>query len=162
MSIQSAINGIKTSKSNIRTAINNKGGNVSSSAKLSTYATAINNLTFSLSETRTINNNTGGGTSLKQDITIGTNVTEALLVVDTILVGNENTISCARKSGATVSISTKTSKTSANFSAYGISPIVLQTITYKITKAKGSSSVVTLTVSNSYGLAGVVSHLITN
>lgn len=44
MSIATDITRIQNAKNAIRTAINNKGGSVSTSAKIDTYATAINNL----------------------------------------------------------------------------------------------------------------------
>lgn len=161
MSIQSAIDGIVASKSNIRIAINNKGGNVSSSAKLSTYATAINNLSTSMAVSRNVS--AGGPTSpYSADFTIPANTTQAFLIVNSLFVGNDNTFALTRKSGASVTITTQLSKTNTNWDSYGYSPIRNSTITYKITKARGTASVVTLSVSNPYGLAGVSSHLVTN
>lgn len=157
MSIQSAIDGIIQSKSDIRTSINNKGGSVSSSAKLSTYATAINNLSTSMSVGRNVKSNSSSATSLTQDITIATNTTEALVIVTGIFSGNSNTYTCARVSGATTTITTVQSVTSTAPSQYG-QVVAFSTQTFKVVKAKGSSAVVRITVSNPYGLQGFTVH----
>lgn len=161
MSIQSAIDGIKTSKENIRVAINNKGGSVAANAKLSTFASAINGLTTTMSVGRNIKANSNSATSLTQDITIAANTTEALVVVTSVYSGNSNSFSCARQSGASVTITTQQGGTSSSWSQYG-QLIVFSTITYKVTKAKGSSSVVRVTVSNPYGLQGLCVHQISH
>lgn len=161
MSIQSAIDGIIQSKSNIRTAVNNKGGNIGVNDKLSTYATAINNLSTTMAVSRNVKANSSSAGSLTQDVTISADTTEAILVVTSIYSANSNTYSCTRQSGATVTITTKQSTTQTNMSQYG-QVIVFSTITYKITKEKGSSAVVRVTVSNSYGLQGLSVHQINN
>jgi len=161
MSIQSAIDGIKTSKNNLRTAINNKGGNIGVNDKLSTYANAVDNLSTSMVISRNLKANSSSGTSLTQDVTIPANTTSAFIVVTSVLSGNDNTYSCTRQSGATVSITTQQSKSSNSWSQYG-QLIVFQTITYKITKARGSSAVVRVKVDNPYGLQGLCVHLIDN
>ena len=159
MSIQSAIDGIKTSKENIRVAINNKGGNVSASAKLNTFATAINNLTTSMAIGRNIKSNTNSGTSLTQDVTISADTTEAFLVVTSVFSGNSNTYSCTRQSGASVTITTQQANTTSSWSQYG-QLIVFTTLTFKVTKAKGTSAVVRVKVDNPYGLQGLCVHQI--
>lgn len=161
MSIQSAIDGIKASKENIRVAINSKGGSLSETAKLNTFATAINNLSTSMTVARNIKANSSSATSLNQDITIASNTTEALLVVTSVYSGNSNSYTCTRQSGATVNITTVQSATTTGMSQYG-QVVVFSTITYKITKTKGSSSVVRITVNNPYGLQGFCVHQVAN
>lgn len=160
MSIQSAIDGIKQSKIDLRTAINSKGGNIQATDKLSTYATAVNGLSTSMAVTRNIKNS-GGNSPITQDITIPADTTEALIVVTSVYSGNSNTYSCARQSGATVTITTQQSKTDSNWNNYG-QIVIFSTITYKVTKASGSSAVVRVTVSNPYGLQGLCVHQIYN
>ena len=161
MSIQSAIDGIKTSKENIRVAINDKGGSLAANAKLNTFATAINNLATSMGIGRNIKANSSSATSLTQDITIAANTTEAYVVVTSVYSGNSNSYSCARQSGASGTVTTQQSKSDSSWSQYG-QVVVFSTITYKITKAKGSSSVVRITVSNPYGLQGFCVHQISH
>ena len=157
MSIQSAIDGIVQSKSDIRTAINNKGGNVASNAKLNTFASAINGLVTSMGVGRNVKANSSSTNTLSQDVTIASNTTEAYLVVTSAFSGNSNTYSCTKQSGANVTITTAQSNTTSSWSQYG-QLIVFSTITYKITKARGSSAVVRVKVDNPYGLQGLCVH----
>lgn len=159
--IQTAIDGIKTSKENLRVAINNKGGSLLESAKLETFASAVEGLSTSMSVGRNLKGNSSSATSLTQDITIGTNTTEAILVVTSVYSGSSNSYSCARVSGATVTISTPQSATTSNWSQYG-QVVVFSTVTYKVTKTKGQSAVVGVTVNNPYGLQGLCVHQIAN
>lgn len=159
--IQTAIDGIKTSKENLRVAINNKGGSLLESAKLETFASAVEGLSTSMAVSRNIKNSGGSVSTLTQDITISADTTEALIVVTSVYSGNSNTYSCTRQSGATVTITTQQSKGEGNWNNYG-QIVIFSTITYKITKAKGESAVVRITVSNPYGLQGLCVHSITN
>lgn len=161
MSIQSAIDGIKTSKENIRVAINNKGGSLASNAKLDTFANAVSNISTSISVGRNIKANSSSAGSLTQDITIAADTTEAYLVVTSGYSGNSNSYTCAKQSGADVTITTAQSVTTSNWGQYG-QMFLFSTITYKVTKAKGSASVVRITVSNPYGLQGLCVHQVAN
>lgn len=161
MSIQSAIDGIKTSKENIRVAINNKGGSLAANAKLNTFANAVNNISTSINVGRNIKANSSSATSLTQDITIAANTTEAYVVVTSGYSGNSNTYSCARQSGATVTITTAQSATTSSWNQYG-QVFVFSTITYKVTKAKGTAAVIRISVSNPYGLQGLCVHQVAN
>ena len=159
--IQTAIDGIKTSKENIRVAINNKGGSLLESAKLDTFATAIDNISTSMGVGRNLKNNSSSGTSLTQDITISADTTQAYIIVSSGYSGNSNTYSCTRQSGATATITTQQSTTTSSWGQYG-QVCVLSTITYKVTKAKGQSTVIRITVSNPYGLQGLCVHQVAN
>jgi hypothetical protein len=159
--IQSAIDGIKTSKEDIRTAINDKGGSLSPTAKLDTFASAVENLSTSMIVARNVKANSSSASSLTTDITLSENTTEALIVVTSGYSGNSNTYSCTKQSGANVTITTQQSNTTSNWGQYG-QLFLFNTVTYKVTKVKGQSSVIRVSASNPYGLQGLCVHSITN
>ena len=160
--IQNSIDGIKSSKENIRTAINNKGGTLDSNAKLSTFANAIDNLSTGMGVGRGLQSNSGSVSSMTRDITINETTTECVIVVSSVRSGGSaSTHSCAKKSGADVTITTIQSRTESNWSNYG-QAIVFTTTTFKIVKPKGASSVVRITVSSDYALQGIAVYNIYN
>ena len=159
--IQTAIDGIKTSKENLRVAINNKGGSLLESAKLETFASAVEGLSTSMAVARSVKTNSGGAGSLSTDITLSADTTEAIIVVTSGYSGNSNTYSCTKQSGADCTITTQQSNTTSNWGNYG-QIFIFTTLTYKVTKAKGQSSVIRVSVSNPYGLQGLCVHSITN
>lgn len=147
----------------IAAAIRSKNGS-QNTYTVSQMATAISNIQTqgNMSVSRTAKSNGGGTTgTINTDFTIGADVKEAYLFVDTIFYGNDNSFGLTRQSGAAVTISTKESSTSSNWDCFGCSPVRLRTITYKILKSDAASAVVRLAVTNPYGLGGICAHLVT-
>lgn len=148
----------------IANAIRSKNGS-QATYKVSEMAAAISNIsTFTdMGTGRTIKNNSNSSTSdVTADFTIPANCKEAFLIVFSMKVGNNNTFSLARQSGATVTITTQIANTVNNWDAFGASPRHMATITYKIAKTDTTASVVRLKISNPYGFAGACAHLVTN
>lgn len=151
MSIATEIERIQNAKASIKTAIESKGVTVPSTAKIDNYSNYIDDIATSSSLSVSVGG-WGNNTIGYKDFTIPANSTEAIITIVSTWEGNTDNYSCTKQSGAPVTISVANSKTTHSQGHNTTYYMGIQT--YRITKAKGSSSVVRITLTNAYGHTG--------